>query len=102
MVLPEVLSAYGECVHERLAELALFVGIGNEGDPVSNLANDFIQAIVELRQVTDIPLKPEGLKREDIPGMVTEAIAEAGSLYPVPRYMSRAELSEIVEGLVPV
>ena len=32
MVLPEVLAAYGDCVHPRLADLARLVGLGSAGD----------------------------------------------------------------------
>ena len=45
MVLPEVLAAYGECVHQRLADLARLVEIGADGDSDSRLAEQFIEAI---------------------------------------------------------
>ena len=62
-------------------------------------AGKFIQAIVDMRNELALPLQPKDLKASDIPGIVDEAIAEAGSLYPVPRYMSEAELTTIVNGL---
>lgn len=99
MVLPEVLAAYGDCVHQRLADLAKVADIGDAGDGAANLAGQFIQAIIELRSTMELPLQPKDLKPGDIPGIVDEAIAEAGSLYPVPRYMSEAELTTIVNGL---
>ncbi len=52
-----------------------------------------------MRSEMALPLQPKDLKASDIPGIVDEAIAEAGSLYPVPRYMSEAELTTIVNGL---
>ena len=61
----------------------------------------FIQAIIELRLETELPLKPEGLQAGDIGGIVEEALAEAGDLYPVPRYMTDIEVSAIVRGLLP-
>ena len=99
MVLPEVLAAYGECVHQRLAKLADVAGIGEPGEGQASKAGKFIQAIVDMRKDMDLPLQPKDLKASDIPGIVDEAIAEAGSLYPVPRYMSEAELTTIVNGL---
>ena len=101
MVLPEVLTAYGNCAHQRLADLALLVGLGSPGDAPSTLARAFIQAIIDLRKETELPLKPEGLQAADIPGIVEEAITEAGDLYPVPRYMSDTEITTIVRGLLP-
>jgi alcohol dehydrogenase class IV len=98
MVLPEVLAAYGEVIHERLAGLAILVGQGNEADPVAERAAGFIQSIADMRDAMNMPLAPEGLKRDDVPGIVKAAIAETGNLYPVMRYMSAAELTAIVEG----
>jgi alcohol dehydrogenase class IV len=99
MVLPEVMAAYGDCVHERLADLATLVGLGQSTDSASVLAGEFIQAVVDMRKDLELPLLPKDLKAGDIPGIVDEAIAEAGSLYPVPRYMSEAELTTIVNAL---
>ena len=99
MVLPEVLSAYGDCVHERLADLAAVAGIGETDDSRAALAGKFISAVVDMRKAMELPLQPKDLKAADIPGIVDEAIAEAGLLYPVPRYMSEAELTTIVNGL---
>lgn len=99
MVLPEVLAAYGDCVHERLADLAILTGMNEQGETTAELARKFIQAIVDLRVEMDLPLQPKDLKAADIPDIVDEAIAEAGSLYPVPRYMSPEELTVIVSRL---
>lgn len=101
MVLPEVLAAYGNCIHPRLAELAVLVELGAETEPQSALAKKFIQSIIDMRAEMELPLQPEGLKASDIPDVVAEAITETGDLYPVPRYMSEAEITAIVRGLLP-
>ena len=101
MVLPEVLLAYGDCAHARLAELARRAGLGRDGASTQALAQTLIDAIVELRQQLDLPLLPRGLKHEDLPGIVREALSEAGKLYPVPRYLSAAEVSALVRDLLP-
>ena len=100
MVLPEVLAAYGDCVHARLADLARLVEVGDAGSADSQLAGQFIQAIVDMRQEMELPLQPKDLKVQDVPGIVEEALAEAGGLYPVPRYMSEGEVRSIVNGLL--
>ncbi|GAA5316893.1 MAG: iron-containing alcohol dehydrogenase [Candidatus Pelagadaptatus aseana] len=100
MVLPEVLSAYGNSVHKKLADLAREAGIGNADDNDSQLANDFIQAIKDLRSDMAMPLKPKGFKPEYVQDVTDAAISETGNLYPVPRYMSKAEISVVVQGLV--
>jgi alcohol dehydrogenase class IV len=101
MVLPEVLTAYGACVHQHLAELALLVGIGTEGDSDTQRAQQFIQAIIDIRREIELPLQPQGLQTRDIAGIVEEALAETGELYPAPRYMSAAEVTTIVYRLLP-
>ena len=100
MVLPEVLAAYGDCVHQRLADLARLVNLGETGSSSSQLAGLFIQAIIDMRQDMDLPLQPQDLKLQDVPGIVEEALTEAGALYPVPRYMSADEVRNIVNGLL--
>lgn len=100
MVLPEVLAAYGDCVHQRLADLARTVNLDDSNASDSQLAGDFIQAIVDMRREMELPLQPKDLKAQDIPGIVEEALAEAGALYPVPRYMSADEVRYIVNGLL--
>lgn len=101
MLLPEVLSAYGDCVNERLAQLARRVGLDAEGGSDAELARRFTDAITAMRAEMQMPLQPKELKTEDIPGIIDEALSEAGGLYPVPRYMSRAEVQALVEGLKP-
>jgi alcohol dehydrogenase class IV len=96
MVFPEVLAAYGEVVHERLATLALEVGLGQPGDPLSKLSSAFIAEITAMRDRMEMPLKPKGLSPADVPDIVDAAIKEAGELYPVMRYMSREEITAIV------
>ena len=100
MVLPEVLAAYGDCVHARLADLARLVEVGDASSGDSQLSGQFIQAIVDMRQEMGLPLKPKDLKVQDVSGIVEEALAEAGGLYPVPRYMSEGEIRSIVNGLL--
>jgi alcohol dehydrogenase class IV len=100
MVLPEVLAAYGECAYGRLAELAKLVKLGDVSDSDAKLASIFIQTIIDMRAEMDMPRQPKDLDREHIPGIVKEALAETGGLYPVPRYMTAHEVRAIVEGLI--
>jgi alcohol dehydrogenase class IV len=100
MVLPEVLAAYGECVHPRLADLARVVGLGSTGDSDARLAGLFIQAITDMRTEMQMPTRPEGLQAAHVPEIIDEAVKETGGLYPVPRYMSEDEIRLIVHGLM--
>ena len=98
--LAEVLAAYGDCVHSRLADLARLVGVGESGSGERELAGAFIQAIFDMRKEMELPLQPKDLKPHDVPGIIEEALKEAGGLYPVPRYMSADEVRHIVNGLL--
>lgn len=100
MVLPEVLAAYGECVHPRLADLARLIGIGEPGATDRELAGAFIEAIIAMRKEMELPLQPKDLQAHDVPGIIEEALKEAGGLYPVPRYMSADEVRHIVNKLL--
>lgn len=100
MVLPEVLSAYGSCIHPRLADLAVLTGLGEKAEGAAALSARFIQAIIDMREEMELPLKPRGLQTSHVAEIVADAIAEAGELYPVPRYLSEAELTGIVRELV--
>lgn len=100
MVLPEVLEAYGDCVHGRLAELSRRAGFNGQGDDAL-VAGQFIQHIIDLRRTLDLPLLPRGLEPAHIADIVQEADSEAGNLYPVPRYLAMSEISDIVRGLLP-
>ncbi|NNL57600.1 MAG: iron-containing alcohol dehydrogenase, partial [Pseudomonadales bacterium] len=100
MGLPEVLAAYGDCVHARLAQLAQLVEVAADESTEQGQATRFIEAIAGLRAQMAMPTRPEGLQREQLPTIVDAALAEAGSLYPVPRYMSAQELSALVEPLL--
>jgi alcohol dehydrogenase class IV len=100
MVLPEVLAAYGDCVHPRLADLARLVEVGEPGGSDRQLAGAFIQSIIDMRKEMDLPLQPKDLKAHDVPGIIEEALKEAGGLYPVPRYLSSDEVRHIVNGLL--
>ena len=50
-----------------------------------------------MRDRMDMPVTPQNLTAEHVSGIVKNAMSEAGSLYPVMRYMSVGELTTIVE-----
>ncbi|SHN74992.1 iron-containing alcohol dehydrogenase [Desulfitobacterium chlororespirans] len=96
VILPYVLEYYGEAVHERLAELADVLEMGSLGDSHEKKATLFIEAIKELSKKMDIPRKIDGILAEDIPLLVEHAWKEATPLYPVPKFLSRNDLSNIL------
>ncbi|MCL1830463.1 MAG: iron-containing alcohol dehydrogenase [Oscillospiraceae bacterium] len=82
VILPIVLSDYGESVFEKLARLANFAGISGETQQQKALA--FIEAIQKLNRDMQIDTGFDFIKEEDIPQMIRWAAKEANPLYPVP------------------
>lgn len=95
VILPYVLEAFGPAAHKKLAELADLVNLTQPEDTVTQKARRFIDAVKELNQKLEIPDKIKGIQDEDIPLMVERALSEAHPLYPVPRIMSREEITSI-------
>lgn len=100
MLLPEVLRAYGPVVDDRLADLAIEVGLGNATDSKAALAAAFIDRIEAMRSEMEMPLKPKDMAPHQVEEIVSDAIKETGELYPVPRYMAREEVAALVKALL--
>ncbi|RUS45722.1 iron-containing alcohol dehydrogenase [Cohnella sp. AR92] len=97
VILPYVLDYYGASAHKPLAELADLIGIGDPADTTERKATKFIEAIRMLNEDMDIPRKIAGIADKDIPVMVERAYREANPLYPVPRILSRSDLTKLYE-----
>lgn len=95
VLLPLVLELYGDCIHEKLRDLAVEAGVAQPADDPAKAAAAFIHAIRELNRRMDIPARICGIRREDISAMARHANQEANPLYPVPRLMDAAELEQI-------
>lgn len=91
VILPYVLDYFGTSANQPLAELAEVIGLGKPGDPVEVKARLFKEKILELETRIGIPRKINGIKKEDIPAMITNALREGNPLYPVPRILFRSD-----------
>ena len=67
LVLPHVLDFCREEARQRLAELAVLVGAGSEGEGPGQLAHKFIAAVRDLRTDVDIPDHSDLIRREELP-----------------------------------
>ena len=97
VLLPYVLESYGSCIHRKLHDLAVAVGIADAQESDAGAAAKFIRAIRQLNARMGIPATLEGIRPEDIPVMAAHAEKEANPLYPVPRLMTREELTFFYE-----
>ena len=97
VLLPYVLESYGSCIHRKLHDLAVAAGVANAQESDADAAAKFIRAIRQLNARMGIPETLEGIRPEDIPVMAAHAEKEANPLYPVPRLMTREELTFFYE-----
>ena len=97
VLLPNVLESYGSCIHRKLHDLAVAAGVASPQENDAGAAAKFIRAIRQLNARMGIPETLEGIRPEDIPVMAAHAEKEANPLYPVPRLMTREELTFFYE-----
>lgn len=97
VLLPYVLERYGSCIHRKLHDLAIAAGVADAQESDAGAAAKFIRAIRQLNARMGIPATLEGIRPEDIPVMAAHAEKEANPLYPVPRLMTREELTFFYE-----
>lgn len=97
VLLPYVLESYGSCIHRKLHDLAVAAGVASPQEEDTIAAAKFIRAIRQLNARMGIPETLEGIRPEDIPVMAAHAEKEANPLYPVPRLMTREELTFFYE-----
>ena len=100
IVMPQILDfSKSHCAH-RLADLARVSGIGNAGASESELADAFIAQIRKMNADMQIPQVVKELQRSDFDKIIDRAFAEAHGTYGVPRYMTRADATALLERLM--
>jgi alcohol dehydrogenase class IV len=95
LVLPHVLEFCHDEAQERLADLAILIGAGQEGEDSSQLAHAFVKAVRDLRTEIGIPDHSDLIKREDYDYLADLAVAE-GAGYPVPRLLDKESVRGIL------
>lgn len=95
LVLPHVLEYCREEAQQPLAELAVLIGAGTEGEPAAQLSHKFIAAVRDLRTEVGIPDHSELIRREDHEQLAAQAVAECME-YPVPRLLTRESTLDIL------
>ncbi|GAH31781.1 unnamed protein product, partial [marine sediment metagenome] len=99
IVLPHILDYYGEKAYEKLSELAIVVGIGDETEPIDALAEKFIQAIRDINEKMNIPSSIKEISEDDIDIIAKAALKEANPTYPVPKILNLADIIEVIKKL---
>lgn len=94
VLLPFVLESYGKSIHKKLYRLAVEVGIADKNTPYEKAAQQFIDAISEMKKRFHIDNTIPEIQEEDIKKLSHYADKEANPLYPVPVLMNAKELEQ--------
>jgi len=94
ILLPTVLSAYGEKVYAPLGELARHIGLASGSDEECTKA--FITHLRKMNREMGIPEGISVLREEDFPQIAAYCNQEVIPLYPVPVLFHEKELTEIL------
>jgi alcohol dehydrogenase class IV len=102
ILLPYVLDFLKDAplAEQRLAELAVAIGAGREGESRAALAQRFVERVRELNRTAGIPEKLAPLKAGDVPEVARAAMVEAHRDYPVPKNMSLSEAEALLRRCV--
>lgn len=84
IVLPHVLSYYGEKVYKSIASLARLSQVVEMGKSDEETTKLFIQKIEKLNKAFSIGHQFKEIKEKDLDSMILHALKEANPLYPVP------------------
>lgn len=94
IILPHVMRQYGAPAYRRLADLANVCGI--EGATTADKANKFIDWIEDVKKKMEIPAGADMIKDEDVPQIITWAMAEANPLYPCPQVWGKEDFEKLI------
>lgn len=85
---------------KRLAELAVAIGAGSEGESRPALAERFVERVRELNRTVGIPDKIDALRPGDVGEIARAAMIEAHRDYPVPRSMTLVEAEALLRRMM--
>lgn len=95
VILPYVLSEYGEKIYGKLKEIAVYCNIARPYDNKEIASSKLINRILEMNDNMNIPKSFDFIKEEDIPHLAKHASHEANPLYPVPKLLNAKELEKL-------
>lgn len=97
VLLPKVLRYYGQSIDEKLSDMALHIGLEDQG--IKANANAFIEAIEGLNTSMKIPTCIGPISEKDIPKMVKHAYKEANPFYPVPVIFEHKDFETLIKSV---
>ncbi len=100
-VLPHILDFSHDAVSERLAQLAVKVGIGDASKSDWQNSSRLIAEVKQLIKDVEIPSTIEKLSPQDVSAIATAALDEARFHYAVPKFMDQAQCEGVIRNLLP-
>jgi alcohol dehydrogenase class IV len=101
ILLPPILEFYGGSAQKRLALLSEVTGTSDPGDSEETKAQRFISAIKEMAGDLGIPSKfTDTVHEKDMELIMDRAFSETFPSSPVPRFMSREEMRDILHSVM--
>lgn len=98
IVLPHVLELMKEQAAEKLADIAVYCGMGERTESAAVLAGKLIDRVWALNTEIGIPRTTDVIRQEDIEALVAAAITEGGN-YPSPRFISEDECRGVLRAI---
>ncbi len=95
VILPIVLDDYGETVHPQLARLAELTGVKTDGSNAEK-ANAFIREIRDMNKRMGLPEGFSFIKQMDYPQIISWALKEGNTTYPVPVIYDKARMKRVL------
>lgn len=99
VILPYILKVYGETIHVQLAELTDTIGLGEPHETTTQKATKFINAIDEMNQHLQHPKIIQEIEADDISLLAERAYKEANPFYPVPKILTKEELTTVIKNI---
>jgi len=97
VILPLVLTAYGQSATKKLARLARLVNL--PGDDDQQLAQSMIDSVKAMNWQFGIPEHLPQIQTQDIELLALRSLHEAHPMYPVPRFFTKLEMQAIYQEL---
>jgi alcohol dehydrogenase class IV len=98
MILPHILELLKDDAAEKLAEIAVYCGMGERAEPAPALVRKLIDRVWALNDEIGIPRTTDVIREEDVEALVQAAIAEGGN-YPSPRFLTEEECRGVLRAI---
>lgn len=98
MVLPNVLELLMDDATDKLAEIAIYCGMGDRSEGAKALARTLIDRVWALNEEIGIPRTTDVIQPQDVEALTDAALVEGGN-YPSPRFISRDECRGVLQAI---